>query len=111
MHQFAAWLYSQDLSRHKDDALGMWRPSEDAGRYYPATYPTTLFCHPWYRDYDQYPRGIADSVGYWAEARILGGVLVFDRRDPEVVSDAEVSSSPWPRAPRVGCFADQSGTA
>lgn len=22
-------------------------------------------------------------VGYWAESRILGGVVLFDRRDPE----------------------------
>ncbi|KAK3897689.1 hypothetical protein C8A05DRAFT_19590 [Staphylotrichum tortipilum] len=84
VHQIAAWLYAQDLSRHKDDALGTWRPSEAAGRYYLATYPATLFCHPWYNDYDQYPQGIADSVGYWAEARILGGVLLFDRRNPDV---------------------------
>ncbi|KAG8156838.1 hypothetical protein KVR01_013251 [Diaporthe batatas] len=26
-----------------------------------------------------YPAGIADVVGYWAEARIFGGVVVFDR--------------------------------
>ncbi|KAK3896599.1 hypothetical protein C8A05DRAFT_48409 [Staphylotrichum tortipilum] len=89
VHQIAVWLYTRDLSRHKDDALGTWRPSEDAGRFYPATYPTTLFYHPWYHDYAHYPGGVADSVGYWAEARILGGVILFDRRDQEVVSDAE----------------------
>ncbi len=96
VHQIAAWLYRQDLSRHKDDALGMWRPSGVAGRVYPATFPASLFCHPWYPDHDQYPGGIADSVGYWAEARILGGVILFDRRDPELVSEAEVCSSPRP---------------
>ncbi|KAK4139780.1 uncharacterized protein C8A04DRAFT_15559 [Dichotomopilus funicola] len=82
VHQIGAWLYRQDRSRHKEDALGKWRPSESDARFYPKTFPETLFCHPWYRDYDQYPGGIADSVGYWAEARILGGVIVFDRRDP-----------------------------
>ena len=66
----------------------MWRPSENTKRFYPPTYPTTLFCHPWYRDYNQYPGGIADSVGYWAEARILGGVVLFDKRNLDVDSDA-----------------------
>ncbi|CAK7221252.1 hypothetical protein SCUCBS95973_004430 [Sporothrix curviconia] len=27
----------------------------------------------------RYPRGVADIVGYWAETRIFGGVVVFDR--------------------------------
>ncbi|KAL2258520.1 hypothetical protein VTK26DRAFT_8152 [Humicola hyalothermophila] len=27
-------------------------------------------------------------VGYWAEARILGGVILFERRKPESVEDA-----------------------
>lgn len=70
----------------------MWRPSEDRKRLYPKTYPDTLFCHKWYRDHDQYPEGVADSVGYWAEARILGGVVLFDRRDPESVENAAVSN-------------------
>jgi hypothetical protein len=88
----AAWLYKQDTSRHKDDALGTWRPSEEYKLFYPHTFPATIFCHPWYRDYDQYPGGIADSVGYWAEARILGGVILFDRRNPELVKDCEDNS-------------------
>jgi len=91
VHSIAAWLYTQDTSRHKNDALGTWRPEEQSKRFYPPTFPATLFCHSWYRDYDQYPEGVADSVGYWAEARILGGVVVFDRRDPELVKDAAVS--------------------
>ncbi|KAK3291340.1 uncharacterized protein B0H64DRAFT_331067 [Chaetomium fimeti] len=93
VHQIAAWLYLQDTSRHKDDTLGRWRPSEKARPFYPRTFPTTLFCHPWYRDYGQYPNGVADSVGYWAEARVLGGVVLFDRRDPESVEDVAVSTS------------------
>ena len=28
-------------------------------------------------------------VGYWAEARILGGVVLFDRRNPDAVPDAD----------------------
>src|SRR6266566_4761851 len=40
----------------------------------------TLFNHPFYLDVDIYPEGIADVVGYWAEDRIMGGVIIFDRR-------------------------------
>ncbi|KAH6613689.1 hypothetical protein B0J18DRAFT_440694 [Chaetomium sp. MPI-SDFR-AT-0129] len=82
LHHIGAWLYRQDRNRHKEDALGRWRPSEHHAWGSPKTFPYTLFCHAWYRDYDQYPGGIADSVGYWAEGRILGGVTLFDRRDP-----------------------------
>lgn len=94
-HQIAVWLYNQDTNRHKDDALGSFRPSDDEWGYcYPKTSSTTLFCHPWYRDYDQYPDGVADCVGYWAEARIMGGVVLFDQCDPASVADAEVSGTP-----------------
>ena len=39
----------------------------------------TVFYHSAYDAFDQYPRGVADMVGYWAEARIFGGVVTFDR--------------------------------
>jgi hypothetical protein len=29
--------------------------------------------------FDQYPNGFAVVAGYWAEAKIFGGVVVFDR--------------------------------
>ncbi|KAK4148634.1 hypothetical protein C8A00DRAFT_47553 [Chaetomidium leptoderma] len=83
VHEIAVWLYKQDTNRHKDDAFGLWRPPQDEVRFFPHTFPSTLLCHAWYRDHDQYPEGIADCVGYWAEARIFGGVVLFDRRDPE----------------------------
>ncbi|KAK4233174.1 hypothetical protein C8A03DRAFT_48199 [Achaetomium macrosporum] len=89
IHQIAVWFYKQNTNRHKDDSLSRWRPSETYAPFYPATFHTTLFCHPWYRDYDQYPEGIGDCVGYWAEARIFGGVVLLDRRDPESTPDAE----------------------
>ncbi len=94
VHQVAVWLYKQDTSRHKEDALGLWRPDEEEKDDFPRTFPSTLFCHEWYRDYDQYPEGIADCVGYWAENRIFGGVVLFDRRDPESEPEAAVSSEP-----------------
>jgi hypothetical protein len=43
--------------------------------------PGSPFYHPAYKKADQYPYGIADVVGYWAENRILGGVVLLDRSD------------------------------
>ncbi|AEO67481.1 uncharacterized protein THITE_2116365 [Thermothielavioides terrestris NRRL 8126] len=39
----------------------------------------TLFFHCDYVDDDQYPHGVADVAGYWAEDRVLGGIVLFDR--------------------------------
>lgn len=39
---------------------------------------TELF-HRRYTAYEQYPRGVADGVGYWAELQLFGGVILFDR--------------------------------
>jgi hypothetical protein len=44
----------------------------------------TLFSHHAYLDDDVYPEGVADMVGYWAEDRILGGVVVFERRPTDM---------------------------
>jgi len=41
-------------------------------------YPT-LFTFPHYHCHEQYPNGVADIAGYWAEDKIFGGVLLFDR--------------------------------
>jgi len=38
-----------------------------------------MFTHPDFIAVEQYPNGVADTVGYWAENRILGGVAIFDR--------------------------------
>ncbi|OAA57648.1 hypothetical protein SPI_07307 [Niveomyces insectorum RCEF 264] len=90
LHAVAVWLYqTHSPLRPKDDRLLAWRPeqAEDAERLlkysYRNGYPPTFFIHPWYKAYDQYPNGVADGVGYWAEDRILGGVVLFDRRGPE----------------------------
>jgi hypothetical protein len=39
----------------------------------------TLFVQTHFLAHEKYPDGIADMVGYWAEDRIIGGVLLFDR--------------------------------
>ena len=37
------------------------------------------FYHRAFTFYEQYPYGLLNVVGYWAEAQILGGVLLFER--------------------------------
>ncbi|POS70965.1 hypothetical protein DHEL01_v210642 [Diaporthe helianthi] len=44
----------------------------------PKYYPTP-FCLTDYSDPAQYPDGVADLAGYWAENWIFGGVVVFSR--------------------------------
>jgi hypothetical protein len=40
-----------------------------------------LFSHRSYKASEQYPDKVADIVGYWAENRVLGGVVLFDRSE------------------------------
>ncbi|KAK3291671.1 uncharacterized protein B0H64DRAFT_330625 [Chaetomium fimeti] len=81
VHQLAVMLHKLgDLKQH--DEWKSWKPpNRYIGPDYspdPKPYPT-LFVHCHFRAYPQYPDGVADMVGYWAENRILGGVVLFDR--------------------------------
>ncbi|KAJ0108207.1 hypothetical protein J7T55_000172 [Diaporthe amygdali] len=85
IHQIAVYLYELDLDlgSHKD--LVTWvAPANDKvfHRFYRDGKLPSLFIHKQYRDIKQYPNGAADMVGYWAEAQIFGGVVLFDRRKP-----------------------------
>ncbi|KAI1505917.1 hypothetical protein F5X99DRAFT_175152 [Biscogniauxia marginata] len=88
-HQIAVRLYQLDDGAHKHKEHETWlaeAPSqipEDkpyAARLLP---PATTFFHWHYQASHQYPHGIADVVGYWAEAKIFGSVVVFDRGESE----------------------------
>ena len=101
-HQVAVYLYklALNLGGHQDWAT--WEvPGDDTVfyQYYPDGKLPSMFFHKQYMDYDQYPDGVADIVGYWAESRIFGGVVLFDRREPhrreaheDVGSDCPCSS-------------------
>jgi hypothetical protein len=89
MHQIAVQLFKLDTSLHKNNGIASWVPPKDDTDFWAlfSKGPSpTLFRHEWYSDYDQYPDGVADMVGYWAEARILGGVVLFDRRSLRVLT-------------------------
>lgn len=83
VHQLAILLLQLDTGLPKDSSLANWAlPKSDTAfwKLWPNGPPIpTLFNHPWYINHDQYPNGVADIVGYWAENRILGGVVLFDR--------------------------------
>jgi hypothetical protein len=86
VHQVAVYLFKLDIGAHKDDAITQWAPPESDEswwRWNPKGPSPTMFNHEWYQDSEQYPNGIADIVGYWAENRILGGVVLFDRHNPD----------------------------
>jgi hypothetical protein len=70
-------LYELDEGPHKHRLYSEWRDQQQGrtDEYFAAT----AFWHWGYVDFDQYPNGVADIVGYWAEANIFGGVVVFDR--------------------------------
>ncbi|RFU30809.1 hypothetical protein B7463_g5549, partial [Scytalidium lignicola] len=44
----------------------------------------TDFMHEDYTAWQQYPQGISDMVGYWAEYHLFGGVVLFDRGESGV---------------------------
>lgn len=93
VHEIAVLLYKNhpNLSTQQVHA---WIPPKDTAdsewstwwTFRPNGPPPTLFNHYWYTASGQYPNGVADVVGYWAESRILGGVVLFDRTAAE--SDA-----------------------
>ncbi len=91
VHQIAVILFELDTSAHKNDPVYPLPPKSNASYWMvnPNGPPPTPFYHRWYKDHRQYPRGVADMVGFWAENEILGGVVLFDRRDPESEPDAD----------------------
>lgn len=94
LHQIAVDLFKRDdLRSHSQQEIDtvtncvIVPPNSPAvnPQDYAVTVPPrpTLFNHPYYVDLEIYPQGLADIVGYWAEDRIVGGVVLFDRRaDP-----------------------------
>ncbi|KPM41335.1 hypothetical protein AK830_g5240 [Neonectria ditissima] len=94
VHSIAVQLYELGPMFHSDDGIAQWVPPKDDIWWEfneEGAWPT-LFRHAWYIDHQQYPHGVADEVGYWAESRIFGGVVVFDRRDPRNCPDAQPDS-------------------
>lgn len=75
VHSIAAKLFGLDTSFHKEDK---WPNNEyyESNRFVRWATPFSVVL---YDEPDRYPDGIADVVGYWAEDRIFGGVVLFGR--------------------------------
>ena len=88
-HDLAALLHQKyDGGFHKD--AHAWTPPANISTPWqiasrpPYPQSPTVFFHAAYDAVDQYPRGVADMVGYWAESRLFGGVVLFDRGEDEM---------------------------
>jgi hypothetical protein len=97
-HNIAVFLYQLDDGTHKHAEWEDWLTkkraltSEEDDQYMDITYaPPTPFYVDLYVDFDRYPNGLADVVGYWAEHHIFGGAVLFDRgSDEEEVRTSEL---------------------
>lgn len=91
LHQIAVDLFKRDnLRSHSQQEIDtvtncMIVPPKSPAinpQDYAVTVPPrpTLFNHPYYVNIEIYPENLADIVGYWAEDRIVRGIVLFDRR-------------------------------
>ncbi|KAF5002015.1 hypothetical protein FDECE_10757 [Fusarium decemcellulare] len=90
-HQIAAYLFELDDGAHKHKLHDDWLLQQlmesilQLGPGMPRRFvPPGAFFHLSYVFPEQYPRGLADVAGYWAEGKIFGGVIVFDRGETEL---------------------------
>src|SRR3546814_9460708 len=73
--------FEMDEGRHREEYLQWWeswreryRHAEGIEQWHAVAFPPVPFYHTQYQCFDKYPKGKAYMVGYWAEAKILGGV-------------------------------------
>ncbi|KAK0752992.1 hypothetical protein B0T18DRAFT_314652 [Schizothecium vesticola] len=98
LHQFGVLLHQLGFRMHRGDieCVTNWtapKPSVAEDDWEPIPPPPTLFYNAFYGDWEIYPEGVADMIGYWAECRILGGVVLFDRR-AELDADGDLTAEP-----------------
>ncbi|KAF4443139.1 hypothetical protein F53441_11538 [Fusarium austroafricanum] len=106
-HQIGAYLFELDDGAHKHKFYQDWiekvLEEKEAGvesrRY--CDPPPIAFSHRVYRFPEQYPRGVADMAGYWAESKIFGGVIVFDRGETDKECKAMWIHGDLGRGPRT----------
>lgn len=79
-HEIAILIFQLDKGVHKHALYEAWRDAQDEDLLKPGCKrPPCAFSNTEYQFHEQYPNGIADVAGYWAESKIFGGVVVFDR--------------------------------
>jgi hypothetical protein len=91
-HQIGGHLFRLDGAIHKHEEYERWRDEpHDMNRWDSYRNPSA-FSYGYYVETEQYPDGVADVVGYWAEGRIFGGIVVFDRGETE--TEASIRFAP-----------------
>lgn len=98
VHTIAAELFELDGAFHKKDTpCSSLKGDEDAEvRRNLPPWPTT-FAVAGFTDPKQFPRGVADIAGYWAEDLILGGVVLFGRGESGTgVSNSSIAGNILP---------------
>ena len=82
IHQIAVFLFQENLRTSSAKTITDWTAPAENELWWqnnPDGAPPTLLSHSKYLNHQEYPSGVADVVGYWAEGRIFGGVVLFDR--------------------------------
>lgn len=78
-HNIAAELYTKAGGGLRKPACPPPPPPSSHPLIRPAPPNIAELFHDEYEEWRQYPNGVADVVGYWAEYRLFGGVVLFDR--------------------------------
>lgn len=89
VHAIAVYLFNLEEKSHKGDIQGVvtyvepdktyeWMSGKWTTREALPAF-ASIFSHACYTFHEKYPNGAADMAGYWAEDRIFGGVILFDR--------------------------------
>ena len=93
LNAFAGKIYG---SRHPDMEVFPIEPAENSLAVYLNTDDFYVkFYHTHYRLFQKYPFGLLNVVGYWAEAEIFGGVLLFEREEDSGVRSISMMSQTY----------------
>ncbi|EEP75924.1 predicted protein [Uncinocarpus reesii 1704] len=82
-HGMAVSIFNQVHDKGSDSCNPSSSTSNKDQLARPSSELPTRLLHADYMDYDWYPSGLADGVGYWAELCLFGGVVLFNRGDSE----------------------------
>ncbi|KAK4450289.1 hypothetical protein QBC34DRAFT_297434 [Podospora aff. communis PSN243] len=100
LHQLAVILHQLGFRMHRPESdieyvtnWTMSKPDYEDEYWEPIKPYPTVFTHPYYSDWEVYPEGVVDMIGYWVEDRIFGGVVLFDRR-AELDEDGNLTGEP-----------------
>lgn len=79
VHSLAGMIYA---SKHEDMDVN---PPEPPGGHLPQFHHTdgyyVNFYHTEYKRFEDFPFGLLNVVGYWAETELFGGVVLFERSE------------------------------